>query len=688
MRWTQWILLLCLTTTLSAMASDNVMLMSPEGFVARPTPGGSLDDPQPDSLFYDDGTPAILNTGTNYWCRVRFTPLVDFNIISVYHYIIDGAGNAPCSLFVFNSTPAPGGEDAVAVRPGPQPANGWIDVNFNDTVTVLANQDFWIVFGPVPGGGQSDGNWNSIADGGSTSGRSQLSTQGKFGTYNNFPYDWILRIGGTFANTFVDLSAGDLVNEINSGDPSFNFMPGQDVTFTQDVTNVGTGAAGPYVYEFQVTGPQGTVVYTDETVGTGLADGASDQITTSTPFTPTAEGEYVARGIFLSDEDGSAENDTSYLRFFVGGNDRWYRYDDDEDPDSYLNFSVGSGWGLKFIPAEYPAELSQIRLNVNGAATGTIKVWVHPADEIAVAPEDRSITTALAAGWNTVAVNPGLTIFEGQALTIGYLFATGAPMGFDLTPPNAAGITAMGPIAVQLNNNGTDITEDDGGNICIQAYFEVSTAVPPFPVIDTDRDTINFGAVSPAWPGVSQTLTVYNNGGVDPLNVTNITVTPNNAAPAYQISPTSFTVAAGGSREVTVTFDPPVQRTWNGILTIASNAENNPAFTVLLRGIADTNASVAREINLPVPNEFSLRQNYPNPFNPQTDIQFSLPVNADVRLTVVNMLGQEVAVLVNETMSAGVYTASFNGANLPSGLYFYRLDAGDYTSVRKMMLMK
>jgi len=687
MRWTHWLLLLCLSATLSAMASDNVMLMTPEGFVTSPDWRGALDDPQPDSLFYDDGTPAILNTGTNYWCRVRFTPLVDFNIISVYHYVIDG-GNAPCSLFVFNSQPAPGGEDGLAVKAAPLPTNGWFDVNFNDTVTVLANQDFWIVFGPVPGGGQNDGNWNSIADGGSTSQRSQLSTQGKFGTYTTFQYDWMLRIGGTFANTFVDLQANDIVNSVDGGDPAFNMMAGSELTFTQDVTNIGTGAAGAYVYEFQITNEDGDVVFNDDYIGDGLADGASDVIDISNSFTPTEEGEYLARGIFLSDEDGSAENDTSFLRFFVGGNDRWYRYDDDEDPDSYLNFSVGSGWGTTFIPAEYPAELTQIRINVNGAATGAIKVWVHPVGEIAAPPEEVTINANLVAGWNTVNVNPGITIFENQALTIGYLFATGAPLGFDLTPPNAAGIAAMGPIAVQLNNNGADITEDDSGNMSIQAYFAVSTATPPFPVIDTDRDTLNFGTVAPAWPAVTLNLVVSNLGGVDPLNVTGITVTPNNTAPAYHISPTSFTVQHGQSQTVAVSFDPPVQRSWNGILTIASNAENNPNFTVLLRGIADTNATVAREINLPLPNAYALGQNYPNPFNPETEIQFSLPAASHVRLTVVNMLGQEVAVLADEQMTAGTYTASFNGANLPSGLYFYRMDAGDFTSVRKMMLLK
>ncbi len=120
-------------------------------------------------------------------------------------------------------------------------------------------------------------------------------------------------------------------------------------------------------------------------------------------------------------------------------------------------------------------------------------------------------------------------------------------------------------------------------------------------------------------------------------------------------------------------------------MTINSNAGNIPAYVILLRGEATT---AVHENDSPLPNQFALGQNFPNPFNPSTEIQFSLPNEAEVRLTVVNMLGQEVATVVNGRYSAGVYTASFDAANLPSGLYFYRMVAGDFTSVRKMMLMK
>lgn len=89
-----------------------------------------------------------------------------------------------------------------------------------------------------------------------------------------------------------------------------------------------------------------------------------------------------------------------------------------------------------------------------------------------------------------------------------------------------------------------------------------------------------------------------------------------------------------------------------------------------------------------IPDNFNLSQNYPNPFNPTTTIAFSLPITNLVTLKVYNIIGQEVATLVNEELKAGNYTVNFNSNQLASSVYFYKLTAGSFTSVKKMTLMR
>ncbi|HSD62982.1 MAG TPA: T9SS type A sorting domain-containing protein, partial [Ignavibacteriaceae bacterium] len=85
---------------------------------------------------------------------------------------------------------------------------------------------------------------------------------------------------------------------------------------------------------------------------------------------------------------------------------------------------------------------------------------------------------------------------------------------------------------------------------------------------------------------------------------------------------------------------------------------------------------------------YKLEQNYPNPFNPTTRITYSIPERNNVTLKVYNMLGQEVTTLVNTTKDAGQYEVNFDAAKLASGLYIYKLQAGNFTESRKMMLLK
>ncbi|MCB0727714.1 MAG: T9SS type A sorting domain-containing protein [Ignavibacteriae bacterium] len=89
-----------------------------------------------------------------------------------------------------------------------------------------------------------------------------------------------------------------------------------------------------------------------------------------------------------------------------------------------------------------------------------------------------------------------------------------------------------------------------------------------------------------------------------------------------------------------------------------------------------------------IPVDYSISQNYPNPFNPVTNIDFSIPKNGFVKITVYDMLGKEIQNLVNENLNAGFYKADFKANNLPSGTYFYRIEAKDFVQIRKMTLLK
>lgn len=120
------------------------------------------------------------------------------------------------------------------------------------------------------------------------------------------------------------------------------------------------------------------------------------------------------------------------------------------------------------------------------------------------------------------------------------------------------------------------------------------------------------------------------------------------------------------------------ERSFSGdMMTIVHNAIN------MVRGITGIEDQPSS-----LPRKFSLAQNYPNPFNPITSIAFDLPIKADVSLEVYNVLGQRVANLNPGEMTAGKHTLTFDASQLSSGVYFYKLNAGDFTDTRKMTVLK
>ena len=93
-------------------------------------------------------------------------------------------------------------------------------------------------------------------------------------------------------------------------------------------------------------------------------------------------------------------------------------------------------------------------------------------------------------------------------------------------------------------------------------------------------------------------------------------------------------------------------------------------------------------VEVEIPLAYSLEQNYPNPFNPSTTIKYSIKENGFVKLSVFNLLGEEVTTLVNTEQKAGRYEIEFSASKLSSGVYLYQLQAGEYVLVKKMLLIK
>jgi hypothetical protein len=114
-------------------------------------------------------------------------------------------------------------------------------------------------------------------------------------------------------------------------------------------------------------------------------------------------------------------------------------------------------------------------------------------------------------------------------------------------------------------------------------------------------------------------------------------------------------------------------------------AATAPRFTLIIDPASSTST---KDDGRGTMDEFALDQNYPNPFNPSTQIRFALRASGLARLTVYDVLGREVAVLVNGTLAAGSHSVTFDASNLTSGMYMYKLEAGGMTQTKRMTLVK
>ena len=319
-----------------------------------------------------------------------------------------------------------------------------------------------------------------------------------------------------------------------------------------------------------------------------------------------------------------------------------------------------TGWGeLEFTSSQ--------RLVTNPESRGP-GIWLddtqwnwyyYPKDSILTADQPK---LAFVVGHNTIKITPswGYQDFAGIDLI---------PEGVDITPKGSQYATPI---------------------IALRAPDATSSIVTPS------------GEVSPGGPAAKWVPSLFKSaalgsGGTLTFNLTAPTsgkyrmrifgCNPGSAGAALQIKEGATTLA-------TATLPAKADSTGSDVLS--SNFDLSAgAHTLVVSGanaFVDYIQLISEVVGAVEPGQvaatFALDQNYPNPFNPTTTINFSLPKTADVRLVVYNVLGQQVSELINEKMQAGAHTVQFKANNLATGVYFYRLEAGSYVDVKKMLLLK
>lgn len=182
----------------------------------------------------------------------------------------------------------------------------------------------------------------------------------------------------------------------------------------------------------------------------------------------------------------------------------------------------------------------------------------------------------------------------------------------------------------------------------------------------------------------SHSVYIANNGSAQ-LVVDSITISDSR----FSTSSNNFSIAPFSYSKISVQFNPDSIKNYQAVLNVFSNVGTKQ---IALTGIGQDNAVSVEEEKI-IPLAFSLEQNYPNPFNPATNIQYSISDRQFVSLKVYDILGNEIATLVNGEKSAGRYKIEFSVAQdsrpaISSGIYFYQLQAGSFIQTKKMILMK
>jgi Secretion system C-terminal sorting domain len=641
-----------------------------------------------DSLYQFTNAGWVYYATQNFYGQVKFLAPADFSIRGMSMIIYDpNAALSTCSVYFYspnivggigtlldsivNGTP-----DVVSLGNG----YWYARLEFTDpnhTVDIASGDEFWMSVGPVQ---NLDANgWTlPLDDDGDASNADQLGFSPGLSSQPT-GRDWFVYVLGNIAQ-FSNVRAAGMTNDLLT----FQVRPETSLTLTAHFDNTGTAASVPGTAVFSVKNSSNVEVFTETVALPAVTPGDTVSVVTTTTWAPNTTDRYIAEVTSVVAGDGDNTDDNFMLLQNVIDGDGWYAYDDDASETS-VNFGIGNGSGSVFYPIEYPATLDSVSLYFPSAQTGEIinVFWLDPS--INTYADLWTGTFDVVLGWNTFPIDDETVAIENGGFAISYQAVNAFSIPLDTDRPTSAANNFMDPASMTYYSNPPSFQVSSSGNWMVRG--KITSFIPPDPpVLVFPQGIIEMEGAVVGEP-LSMIITIENNGiGIGELSeITNyvpdqMTIPDQNNVPIILPPNTTY--------DMEFIWTPINTNMTNIGVQIAHNDPFLPDNPVLLafQGTAAENA--VSDHLATVPTEYFLDQNRPNPFNPETSITFGLTAPGMTNLRVFNVMGQQVATILSTELMAGEHTVSFNGSELPSGVYFYSIEVNGYQSIQKMVLMK
>ena len=672
---------------------------------------GPNRDPGPDYITYDSGNPDLLNTGTDYWSRVTFTPNARFELQAIrFMPLNQGPNDEPCQVLVY--TEDQDNHDLVEVAwetelDELEPWNmqdfdaNWhmVEIPEDEFVMFEAGEHFSIIYGPAPGGvynnpRQGDGWWN-LFDGASIVDRSFLLNRldEEHRNWGLLRGDLLLRANGEYQGNFIDLGVVEVYNDAEQ----WMMYPGTEQTFIADIGNYGDDVDA-YVVNFQVLDPEGEAVFNQDVVGQDIESGDTTAIECDEVWAAgEALGLYNVVVTVLAGDDSNEDNNQNSMDQIVfnpdpenGDPDMWIGYVDDQ-MDGATNWNTDSGWCTIFHHpgGDQPLWITSLRVAVSADDVTECDFGINRLDMVQrmFEPiwEGTAETTDEGDQWVEIELEEGeyVTINENEALMVTYFFAEGVPIQIDGTPPFAGTNATMPWAMMQTGDDGDNYYWGDTGDFPIEIKIGLSDERPEGAHMRVEPEVLDFGESLAT--GVDHTIeAMFISFGDTTLEVTDIRLSPS-ATDYFTLSQSEFEVEAGDTGYVEVTFHSDTTMEFETQFLVANNSVNEPNF---LWRVSASTLSILENIRPGIPGEYYLSQNHPNPFNPSTTIEFALTKAGDVQFDVFDMNGKLVMESYEGRLSAGYHSMEIDASGMPAGVYMYRLTSNEFSSMKKMILLK